>query len=350
MSTTPALLATARQHLATTAVPGIASTVLIDGEVRAHAATGCSDLAGEQPLATDARFYLYSITKTLTAAIVLRLVADGLLALDDDVREYLPHLPLPATIEVRQVLNHTSGLPDYGASRTYQDAVRRGPEEVWPADEFLAQTLPHGLRFPPGRGWAYSNVGYLLLKLLIECVTGQRFAAAVQTYIAAPLGLRRTSVVETLADQARLTPGYTTFFSDDDTLEDVRDHYHPGWVAHGVVAATALETAQAIDAIVSGNLLTPELRATMLTPVAVPVTHPFFRRPAYGLGVMLDSHSPWGVLAGHGGSGPGYDLGALHATDVGGSRVTAVALANRDVPDAGLRLAHDLIAAAGGEG
>ena len=77
----------------------------------------------------------------------------------------------------------------------------------------------------------------------------------------------------------------------------------------------------------------------------VPVQHYFFRAPAYGLGLMLDAASPYGLTAGHGGGGPGYAAGALYGADVAGRRVVSVALANRDHDELGLRLAAAMLEA-----
>ncbi len=76
--------------------------------------------------------------------------------------------------------------------------------------------------------------------------------------------------------------------------------------------------------------------------VFVPATHPLFRQPAYGLGLMIDPRARYGVIAGHGGGGPGYAAGALHVPDVHGRRITSVALANRDQPDLGLQIAFTM--------
>ena len=80
----------------------------------------------------------------------------------------------------------------------------------------------------------------------------------------------------------------------------------------------------------------------MLSAVSVPVKHSFFRQPAYGLGVMIDRRSRYGVMAGHGGGGPGYSAGALHIPDAHGRRITSIALANCDQGDTGLMLAYEL--------
>jgi D-alanyl-D-alanine carboxypeptidase len=178
---------------------------------------------------------------------------------------------------------------------------------------------------------------------LIEQTAGLSLRAALQSSLFAPMGLRRTFVVETLEDASVLTPGYSEFFSTDGEPADIHTLYHPGWVSHGVVIATAGELARLFDALFAGVLLPEELLAAMLAPTLVPHPHDWFRQPAYGLGLMLDAQSHYGVSAGHGGGGPGYSAGALHCTDVGGHGVTAVALVNQDASDLGMRIACALV-------
>jgi D-alanyl-D-alanine carboxypeptidase len=110
-----------------------------------------------------------------------------------------------------------------------------------------------------------------------------------------------------------------------------------------VAISTAADLARLVDAILGGQLLSRASLASMLTPTRVPHTHPLFREPSYGLGVMLDPRAPGGLLAGHGGGGPGYATGALSATDAAGRRVTSVALVNHDRGETGLRIAHALV-------
>ena len=100
----------------------------------------------------DARYPLYSVTKTAVAAAVLLLVRQGAVELDS----------------VQRLLDHTSGVRDYGSLPEYHDAVRRQPGLAWDDDEFLARTAAAGRQFEPGGGWAYSNTGYLLLRRLLD--------------------------------------------------------------------------------------------------------------------------------------------------------------------------------------
>src|SRR5690606_25075814 len=96
------------------------------------------------------------------AAAALSLVQDGLVALDDPVAE--------GPFTLRQLLRHEAGLADYGELADYHAAVAR-QEEPWPAEEMLRRLDASRLRYTPGAGWRYSNVGYLYVARLIERLT-----------------------------------------------------------------------------------------------------------------------------------------------------------------------------------
>ena len=337
------LTETARQTLRAVDAPGCACAVTVDGQLVLAAGIGSADLDGTVPLAAEAQCYAYSITKSLMATAALQLVEQGRLTLDDAVQTFLPALPLDTLVTVRQLLNHTGGIPDYGDLPEYFQAVRATPTQPWTSDDFLGHTLVRGLTFQPGQGWAYSNIGYLLIRFLIEKISGTPFRVALREGLFAPLGLRRTFVAETLEDARVLMPGYSTFFQTGGVLANVAPLYHPGWVSHGVVIVSAPELARLFDALFAGELLDPALVREMLAPTPVPHTHFWIRQPAYGLGLMMDAQPKYGMTAGHGGGGPGYSTGALHCAEVGGHAVTSVALVNRDQPDAGMRIASALI-------
>lgn len=328
--------------LASAATPGAAVALLLDGQPFFISGIGFCDREQTTALDAHAQFYVYSVTKSMIATTILRLVEQERVALDTAVQSYVPGLPLAASVTLRQLLNHTSGIPDYGALPAYFAALRNAPARPWTSDEFLAATLPSGLTFAAGQGWSYSNIGYLLLRQVIETVMGMSLRAALHSTIFAPLGLRHTFVAETLADVEQLPPGYSAFFSADDSLHDMRHVYHPGWVSHGVVVSTAPELARMLDSLFAGQLIGDESRAAMLAPVRVPATHPLFQQPAYGLGLMIDSHARYGTIAGHGGGGPGYAAAALTMPNIRGYRITSVGLANCDQHDLGMRLAFTL--------
>ena len=283
-------------------------------------------------LQREPSFLAYSITKTFTAALLLRLCEAGRLGLEDPLARWFPDITSARHIPLRRLLNHTGGIPDYGPLRAYHNAVRVSPSVPWSFERFAEETFGKGLLFDPGQGWAYSNPGYMLLKRIVEETAGASFRALVAELIAAPLGLERTFVPESVQDLAGLAPASSTFLSPDGTPRDVRTHYHPGWVSHGVVASTPSEIVRFVSGLFQGRFLSPVWLAAMTELVDIDAgaasgeRDPGRRwvRPGYGLGLMGDPASPWGLTLGHDGGGPGYSTSVFHAPSLG---VTACVMA-----------------------
>ena len=272
-------------------------------------------------------YLAYSITKTFIAALVLLLRDERRVSLDDRLARWFPALAGAERISLRQLLNHTAGVPDYGGVRAYHDDVRASPSTPWSFERFVAETLEKGLSFEPGSGWAYSNPGYMFLKRVTEQVGGGSFATLIIERIARPLGLVRTFVPESVGDLATLAPAFSRSLADDAAPRDIRDSYHPGWVSHGVVASTPTEIACFFDALFRGHLISSASlqELTTLVPISAARVEPGpWSRPAYGLGIMADAASRWGRLWGHNGGGPGYTTSAFHAPDLGGASVCAM--------------------------
>ncbi len=296
--------------------------------------------AGASPVVTwvpeaDARepgFLIYSITKTILASIVMLLVEEGRLALDDAIAIWVPDVPGAPRISVRQLLNHTAGNPDYGGVPAYHEAVASSPSHAWTADRFGAETFGRGLAFEPGTSWSYSNPGYMLVKQIAERAAGVSFANLVSERIARPLELSRTFVVESVPALAPLAPASSRALSADGTPRDVRHCYDPHWVSHGVVASTPSNIACFIDALASQRIVSRAALAEMTTLVRVPIAgdapRPAATEPSYGLGIMADPASPYGLVWGHNGGGPGYSASAFHACDLRASVCAMIAAEN----------------------
>ncbi|HTK86904.1 MAG TPA: serine hydrolase domain-containing protein, partial [Nitrospiraceae bacterium] len=296
--------------------------------------TGIITARGESSHASvtvDSRFVVQSITKSFTAAVILRLVAAGKLRLDAPLAEWLPDAPNAARITIRQCLQHTSGLPDYGGLPEYHEAVRQGATP-WTFTEFLTRTHAEQLLFEPGTGWRYSNIGHMLLRRLIETVCGQSFSETVAAEVCRPLRLRHTSVIRNREDYQILAPAYSFCVSPDGLPLDIRTRYDPGWVATGVVASTASDLVRFYDRLFAGDLLPGHLLDEMRTVVrAFPTpSNQRFVEASYGLGLIADPKSPYGVLYGHSGGGPGYTSAALHVVSPRRQPVTVAVLSNTE--------------------
>jgi len=281
-------------------------------------------------------YLIYSITKTFVAVLLLSLSDEGRLALDDPLSRWFPRILPGRPISLRQLLNHTAGLPDYGDVAAYHDDQRAAPARPWRFERFAAETFEKGLRFEPGTGWAYSNPGYMLLRRVVEEVAGASLAALIAERIAGSLGLSRTFVPGSVEDLSSLAPATSTALALDRSPRDIRRHYHPGWVSHGVVASTASDVARFFDALFGGRLVSPASLREMTTLVPLPMIPEAHRvespwgRPGYGLGIMGDQSSRWGRLWGHDGGGPGYRTSAFHAPDMTGVSVAAMCAVEDD--------------------
>jgi len=279
---------------------------------------------------SEPAFLAYSITKVFTAALILGLCDENRLRLEDPLSRWFPRVAQADDISLRRLLNHTAGIPDYGTIRAYHEGVRTSPSTPWTFDRFAAETFDRGLQFDPGQGWAYSNPGYMLLKRILEDVTGLSYRELVAERIALPLGLE-TFVPEHVRDLATLAMGTSCALGTDGLARDVREHYHPGWVSHGVVASTASDIVRFFDALFNGRFLSRNSLDAMISLVPVPMTpdaamsSPLrMSAPSYGLGIMGDPASPWGPLVGHNGGGPCYSASAFHAVDLDGASVCAM--------------------------
>jgi D-alanyl-D-alanine carboxypeptidase len=242
-----------------------------------------------------ARYLVYSITKTYLAVLCLRLGLD----LDARVAAWIDDARLPDA-SLRQLLNHTSGIPDYGRLADYHAAVRERPSDPWDDQELLTRALAQGPDFPPGGGWAYSNTGYLLVRQIVELAADGGFAAALERELLRPLDLRDTSLALELADLYGLAPGIGG-------VEDVRGRYHPRWVGHRTLASTVADQTRFWTALAAGELCDLDL---LTESNEIGFDSPGFHRPSYGLGLMTDPR-PDGLVIGHGGGGPGYAAAAF---------------------------------------
>lgn len=264
-------------------------------------------------------FLAYSITKTFHATCVLLLADAARLSLDDRLARWFPAIDRAQRISLRQLLNHRSGIPDYGALPQYHEAVRASPREPWGFERYASETFDRGLAFEPGTSFRYSNPGYMLLRNIVENVSGCSYRELLKERIFRPLELTRSFVPETLDDLRDLAPAPSTSLATDGSVRDTRLHYHPGWVAHGVVASTPSEIARFFAALFAGRVLSPASLAAMTELVPVPAhLAPGTRgQPSYGLGLMGDPTTPHGPSWGHAGGGPGYQAAVQHLAGPG---------------------------------
>ena len=173
-------------------IPGVVAGVMSRGRLLHVGTYGLADVELRVPVTDSTVFEIGSISKQFAAAAALLLVEEGRLDLDDPIHEYLADLPGEwLGVTVRQLLNHTSGIPDYEEIQTYEAyRFRFTPEEIIR----VAHSRP--MDFAPGQGWYYSNTGYFLLSLIIERIEGRPLGDVLRERIFTPLGMNQTRMAD----------------------------------------------------------------------------------------------------------------------------------------------------------
>lgn len=245
----------------------------------------------------------WSITKTVLAAATLRLADQAKFALDDFYHRR------PYTI--RQMLQHTAGLNNYGGE-PYRAAVAAG-DPVWPVAEMLTRVNAERLIFAPGEGWAYSNVGYLFVRQLIEETAGLQIDGALRRLVFEPMGIACTRIAQTPDDMTR------TFWGNP-------QGYDPRWVYHGLLIGPPSDAVDFLRQLLSPRFLSEAARTAMKTMHALgdSVAGRPWTRIGYGLGLMMGEMGDAGKVFGHSGASHESVSSLYCFSELSGTPVVAV--------------------------
>ncbi|MFD7326006.1 serine hydrolase domain-containing protein [Streptomyces sp. NPDC059875] len=301
-----------------------------DGRTRTYTA-GLGDLATGSKVPRDGQVRIGSNTKTFVAVVVLQMVGEGKIGLDATVDTYLPGLVRGEGIDgrritVRQLLQQTSGLPNY--SNYLGDDVR-----YYAPRELLDTALQHPADFVPGTSWKYSNTNYVLAGLIVQKVTGRPLAEEIDRRIIKRIGLRHT-YFPIPGDASIREPHPHGYLRDaaDGPLRDITE-IDPSWGwAAGQMLSTNSDLNRFFSALLAGHLLPSAQLAQMRSTVPAEAT--FGPAARYGLGLLSRPLPCGGLSWGHGGSFPGYETRG-GATDDG--RATNVAVTMQLTDEAGRR-------------
>ncbi|UUU39226.1 serine hydrolase domain-containing protein [Streptomyces sp. NBC_00162] len=274
-----------------------------DGRTRTYTA-GVGDLATGSKVPRDGQVRIGSNTKAFTAVVVLQLVGEGKIGLDTMVDDYLPGLVRGEGIDgrhitVRQLLQHTSGLPDYGV-HVDDDEIRNRYLEP---RELLDIALRYKADAAPGETWGYSNTNYVLAGLIVQKVTGRPLAEEMDRRIIKRIGLRHTyfPAPGEMTIREPHPQGYHRNPADGPLRDFTEMDPSWGWAA-GQLISTNSDLNRFFTALLAGRLLPAAQLAEMRT--TVPAGTSGLR---YGLGLTSRPLSCGGVYWGHGGDIAGYE-------------------------------------------
>ncbi|MEU4794790.1 serine hydrolase domain-containing protein [Streptomyces sp. NPDC023327] len=289
-----------------------AEATAVDGRRREYARSGTAELGTDRPVPRQGYFRMGSNTKTFVSTVVLQLAAEGRLRLDDTVDRWLPGVVAGnghdgGRITVRQLLQHTSGLPDYAAELPVLDeaAFQRHRFDHHEPRELVDLALREPPLFEPGKGWSYSNTGYILAGMIIQKATGHHWSDEVRTRIIEPLGLKHTfSPRERTGLPVPHAKGYHQFKEGGRLVDSTEMNMSWGSSA-GDLITTAPDLTRFWRALLGGELLEPRQMKQMLRTVPAP-SEGDTRVRRMGLGIFWTQLDCGGGYWGHGGTTLGH--------------------------------------------
>ena len=297
--------------------PGIVAGVWQAGVGGYVATTGVSNLETGRPMGAGLHHRIGSVTKTMTATLVLQLVNRGRLHLQDPVSEYVRRVPFGDRITIRMLLNHTSGIHDF----TFWEFRKflGQPHRNWRPPQLIRRAVRAPRYCPPGECWVYSNTNYLLLGTIVREITHQRLRALYERRIWDRLGMDDTSFRPRRPTPKPAVHGY---LGSAEGLKDITDwNFSWAWSAGGV-SSTLADLRRWGPALATGRgILNARMQRKRLRTVSVPDAP----GDGYGLGILKAPGGPLGELYGHDGETPGYDSIVLHSPS---AKLTVVALGN----------------------
>jgi D-alanyl-D-alanine carboxypeptidase len=299
----------ARQH-----IPGLSLAVIRDGAIRKSKGFGLASVELNVPARPDSVYELASTTKPFVATAVMILAQDGKLTLEDKVGKFVTESPDAwKAVTIRHLLTHTSGIKDYLAD------LRRDFAHDAPPDAIIRAAADAPLHFTPGEKWSYSNIGYVLLGMIVHKLSGKSYDAFLDERVFKPGGMtdtRRDTPDEIVPHRA---VGYLWYGAGGLRNGEFLKYQMTNHGDRGILS-TALDLIKWDAALSSDRVLTPASKEAMRSRVKLNDGSTF----GYGLGWFLDDVNGHRHVH-HPGGAPGTAALISHYPD---DRLTVLLLAN----------------------
>ena len=316
--------------------PGCAVLIIKDGKPVFRKGYGVADLRSFRAIGPETNFRLASLTKQFTATAIMLLVHDGKLQYEDRLTDVFPDFgPYGRTINIRQVLNHTSGLLDYEdiLQKQYPGVADEKIPQI--KDAAVLEMLKHQntTKFPPGTHWDYSNSGYVLLAMVVEKKSGLGFGDFLRERIFKPLEMNHT-VAYAKGRNEVTNRAYGHTFTDGKWRETDQSSTSATLGDGGVY--TSLDDLEKWDrALTNHTLLSAKEMAPALSPPPTSGNGELQMRdgvtaPLYGFGWFLDPYQGHRRYS-HYGETVGFRTAIQRFPD---DRLTVIVLCNRSETDA----------------
>ncbi|MFT3922110.1 MAG: serine hydrolase domain-containing protein [Myxococcales bacterium] len=304
---------------------------------------GVASTGTKPPPTADGHLRVASLTKAMTAAVALRLVEEGTLRLGDTVGDWLPELPAAwHDVSLLQLLNHTSGVPDFAKNPAVAKAISESPTVAPTPSEILAYA-GNTTDFPAGARYEYSNSNPFITGLIIQAATGKQYEDVLRAEVLEPLGMKDTYLPAFNDPKvpAPVTRGYQV---DDGQREDVTELVAFGgwgWSSGGVVSTPA-DLTKFVRGYVGGELFGETIQETQHDSMQPGNSDPEGPgRNSAGAG-LFTYQTRCGMVYGHTGSVLGYTLFMAATGDGERSVAFAVTTQISDNMVSQLRVAQEL--------
>jgi D-alanyl-D-alanine carboxypeptidase len=309
--------------------PGI-SVVVQRGDTPVLHTAGAADLTTKQPFTLDDSMRLASVAKAFTGAAALALVAQGKLSADATIGATLPGQPAAwADVTLQQLLQHTSGIPDFSQSDAFQQAVGASLDVAPPPEQLLTYVANEPLSFKPGSKYHYSNSDNTIVALMVQAVTGTSYADALGPLVYEPLGLTHTSLPSGTELPSPKAHGYQ--IDPPAAPEDVTEVLAAGWAwASGGIVSTPADANAFVRGYASGKETDATGTAAQFKFRAGSSEPPGPGTNSAGMGIFRYS-TKCGTLYGHTGNTPGYTQFVASTKD--GKRSTVVSVNSQLTPE-----------------
>jgi CubicO group peptidase (beta-lactamase class C family) len=323
-------------RLASANAPGGAVMIIDHGRIVFQHGYGVTDVKSRRPIDVHTNFRLASDTKQFTAMAVMLLVHDGKLHYEDRLADILPEFPAYArAITVRNLLNHTSGLPDYEELMPKYDKVPADEvPQIQDGEVLKLLEQQKTTKFPPGSKWEYSNSGYVVLGSIVAKLARKSFPEFLQERIFRPLGMNSTvAYVKGKNEIGNRAYGHSP---TDQGWEQTDQSPTSATLGDGGVYSSLTDLAKWDDALRHHRLLREDEMRPAITPVKVPGVVELDGKPAaYGFGWFLNDYRGHRRMW-HYGETMGFRSAIQRFVD---DQLTVVVLLNRtDVDPTGLAL------------
>ena len=318
----------------------------------AGVAVGKGNLETGQAPPMDGEVRIGSNTKTFVAVVVMQMVQEGRVGLDEPIETYLPGLIRGEGIDgskitVRQLLQHTSGLPEHTDYYFSSNAAAlENIQHYIPARDLLDVALSKPAAFEPGTQWSYSNTNYIVLGMLIERVSQRPVGEQIDQRIIKRLGLSHTYFPGNGEKKIRGSHPQGYHINGEGVLEDVTEMDASLPWAAGAMVSTPSELNTFFQAVLDGRLLT-QTSIDEMKNGAVDASSHLGPGTVYGLGLIGTSLSCGGTSWGHGGTIHGYQTDNAVGPD-GTAAIFAVtalptAIADQNNPESSAKEKHQRI-------